>query len=179
MFNLLPTAEKLALRREYRMRLAIVALSMFLFTLLAAFLLMIPSYVLTVSKENFVKQNQNLLGQELNEADKAYSRDLAKIRDELAALTPKSGSLKLSTFISDLIADRNSDIKINSIVITPIEGNKSSILIAGLAGKRVSLLDFTKAIETERGVSDVNTPVSNFAKEADIEFAITVKGPAF
>lgn len=179
MFNLLPITEKNLLKREYHFRLAIVAFSMFLFTLLAAFLLMIPSYVLTASQESFIAKNQTLVGQEINDTDKAYSRELAKIKDELAVLMPKSGSLKLSNFVADLIADRTKDIKISNLVLTPDADGKSTILISGVAGKRVSLLDFTKAVESERGVSSVNTPVSNFAKDVDIEFAITVKGPAF
>ena len=56
-----------------------------------------------------------------------------------------------------------------------INDEKKSLFVGGIASDRDSLIDFTESLKTINDFSAVNLPVSNLAKNKDIDFNIELK----
>ncbi len=177
MINLLPEQEKGLLHKEYKFRLFAVSLSMLFFLLLFAVVLIVPSFVFSVYK---LRAAEGTSSATVNaELQKRHADLLARVRKAKSALMVlKSEEVKImpTDVVSTIVAAKTDRNTITSIAYTRKEGAVFKATVKGVAENRQSLLEFTNALENKEAVGSVNLPVSNFAKENNIEFTFEVIG---
>lgn len=176
MINLLPIEQKKKLHREYTLRLVLVIVSGFIMTTVIGVVLLLPSFLLSKIKERVVSNQASLLERK---ADKETANTLNNIlintKQQLTALsediTETSPSLVISTALSH---------KPNGVIIKQVLLDKTPdgtlLSIGGTAESRSQLTSFSSAIKGDALFTSVEFPVSNLAKDRDIDFTIKVEG---
>lgn len=177
MFNLLPENEKRNVRTIYNDRRMILSLLLLTITSIIAFLLVIPSFIMTKAKEaETVSQvgflRESLASKNIDELNKT----VMVARDEIKALQESNTTtLSVHDLFLKILSHKSADIRITGFLYG-IVAEKHEIIVNGVARDRESLLTFAQEIGKEQIFSDISLPVSNFAKNKDIEFSFGVTG---
>ncbi|MEK7179850.1 MAG: hypothetical protein AAB706_00055 [Patescibacteria group bacterium] len=177
MFNLLPNEEKKDIYTTYSIRRAILGL---LFLFLAGIVMcvsLIPSFVLTKAKESEILQqieflNTSLALKNVNVLNQAIitARDDVKVLKDFA-----SKSTSVFDLFNKILEKKSANIRLTGILFGAVS-DKRQIVLNGIAKDREALLEFAQSIGREKAFSDISLPVSNFAKNKDIEFSFSVTG---
>lgn len=173
MFNLLPQEEKIKIMHEYTYRVIVIFLTFLFFSFVAAAVFLLPSYVSSSFKKadlelqvSTAETNSKQNGTDLLRAELKLANQILK---DLREVPPS-----FYTDINDVITHKNSGIKIRDISLRKDEGNPYRLIVSGIAQRRANLTSFAQNLEKLNRFSEVNLPVSNFAKESNIEFQITL-----
>lgn len=172
MFNLLPTNEKKRILQEYRLRLLTVIL-FFSFSIgLVATLFLLPSYLISNSKDKEVAERIESVRMStiFSEADEINSR-LVETNLKMQSLVVGQNFLQISDLFDKILQKKTSAIRINSIGFSVREEEKQ-IVLSGVSLNRDSLSDFVRSLEEDETFSEVSIPVSSFAKERNAVFSI-------
>ena len=177
MINLIPNQEKKKMVRDFYYRFATLFLLMLCGATLIATVALIPSYFLSIAKNNEVDQKLEIQKKEPAPASNADT--LAMIKDLNTKLNLIEKSEKESFPVSEKIIKAVIMKKIPGIVITqisyeadPAKGKKISV--NGTAPSREVLLAFRQAFEQDVAFKTVTLPISNFIKGSNIEFFLTL-----
>lgn len=175
MINLLPDNEKKAIDREYKLRHLIVILWACLFFIIATGLFMLPSYVLTLYKGK-ASNSDIAKAAALNQAEEQKSKkEIDDAKSFMKVLQPVSGLLLPTNIIAIINKDKTPNNTISNISYSRADdGSAITILVKGVSKTRQSLSQFKEALTHETGITSVDIPVSNFAKESNIDFTITL-----
>ena len=177
MFNLLPKSEKNTIRREYRMRLAIVVLWLSFATFLIASFLLLPSFVLSSAKEKAAVHRFATLSAEVERASGAKLRDLlADIQSRLRFFSRKAPAARWHELLTQLVSLKTNTVSLTAISFTGGESGTRLVTIAGTARDRTGLRAFAKSLERVSSFEKIDVPISNYAKDTDIEFSIHITG---
>jgi Tfp pilus assembly protein PilN len=177
MFNLLPKAEKEAIRREYRMRLAVVILWFSFATLLIASFLLLPAFVLSSAKEKAAVHRFATLSAEVESANGAKLRDLlADTQSRLRFFSKKAPAARWHEILTQLVSLKPDGVSLMSVSFTDGENGSRRVTIAGTARNRTGLRAFAKSLERVSFFEKIDVPISNYTKDTDIEFSIHITG---
>ncbi len=174
MINLLPDSEKAAIHKEYRLRLFVVVLYMLLALFALAALLLSPSYVLSMYQR---RATQNAVPPASAE-QKEYADLVKKLKAHkvmLGALKPQDVPMTPTRIIEVLTKNKTSQNTITYIQYNFTPPNTLSVTVRGIAKNRQSLIDLKASLEKEEGIAHVELPVSNLAKEANIQFNFEIQ----
>ena len=175
MHNLLPENLKIAMAREYRLRLVIVAIACFGVCGVIFFISLLPAYVISSTKESLVNQRFDTVhATALSKSDPATLKTLADAKAKLALIEKFGDKLPVSLIIDKVLFAQSSEIKITGLSFTEEKGTSRNVTISGIASPRQALLSFSKKLEKEKTFTAISLPVSNFQKNKDIEFALTL-----
>jgi hypothetical protein len=170
MFHLLPEKEKKILQREYISRLILIGLIFVLASLLVGSVFLFPSYLLSVRKlADANMNNQQVKSAIAAKTDSALTTFLATLKDNLNALVPISKTTNFSILAREITDKKESGIKINEF-----SQSDQTLIINGVSSDRQSLLRFSHELQTIKDFSKVDLPISDFAKDKDINFSITL-----
>lgn len=177
MFNLLPNEEKKELYSTYAIRRVILAL---LFLFLAGIVIcasLIPSFILTKAKEADILQqieflNASLALKNVNVLNQAIvtARDDVKVLKDFA-----SKGTSVFDLFNKILEKKSENVRLTGILFGVVNA-KRQIVLNGIAKDREALLGFAQSIGREKAFSNISLPVSNFAKNKDIEFSFSVTG---
>jgi hypothetical protein len=176
LLNLLPRERTNALRREYFVRLATVALLLLTFLVAAHGVFLIPSYLAASSEERVIRAQLT--------ADAGQGGGGESVASEFAALGANAAYLaRFNSAPSSAAALRavlsvpRAGVSITSLTLTPsVGGAPAKMIIAGTADTRENLRAYDLALTNAPGVSRVDLPVSDYAQATDITFSMTVTG---
>lgn len=177
MFNLLPHENKMAIRREYRQRLAVVALSAIFIAIIIFLILLIPSYVVSKVIYSGVSKEKDVAEQSLasRESTDLKSR-LSLTKENLEVLVPREDGLTIAQLIDKVISLKNSGIKLTKLDYLIQVDNSRKLALEGISLDRDSLLEFKNKLTESKVFSNIILPVSNFTDEQNIQFQITLSG---
>lgn len=176
MINLIPNQQKKKMKRDFLMRVAVVALFAVGFTTLVGSVALLPSYFHVAVKNSLVKQKLSI--QENTPVPEVEADVMATVED----LNKKLGLIDMARTnnfvvsrraINDIVLKKMPEIKIDSIYY----GNTAKgreIRVNGSAPSREKLLIFRLALENDPSFSRVDLPISNFVKGSDIKFFLTL-----
>lgn len=177
MLNLLPQPEKETLAREYRSRLAIVILWMSFITFVVSSILLVPAILLSSQKEKSAQERFDLLNQS---AGKGGASELEKIllegKSVLKLVSHENPKIFLFESLIRIVSKKPARISLEHFSFVRDGEEKIKVDIGGVAEDRASLLSFVKALEQEGLFEEVTVPISNFAKDSNIEFTIQTVG---
>ncbi|MBA3733485.1 hypothetical protein H0W91_03890 [Patescibacteria group bacterium] len=175
MFNLLPDNFKKQLKTEYRFRLLTVAMSFILFIQLSFFIFLLPSWLISYYREKDAnleaeKMNQLLLNSNLN----SIASSTIGLNIKLKTLNTVLDYPKVVPLVLTIISQKNSNIHINELSYSTPGGKNAHITLGGISNTRESLVNFQKNLENTGDFSKVDLPISNLAKEKNINFSINL-----
>lgn len=178
MLNILSTTEKKKVLVEYRLRLAVVSVSAVGVLVLASLALLIPPYLLALSKYNAA--NEQLSALEAKYGDTKKEKEIAaQIRDintKIALLSSASTNTRLSPpqVISDILTKKNSAIKIIGITYDSAT-NQERIVLTGTAVDRDSLANFVEVLKKDSTFTSITLPISSYVKSENIDFSLVAE----
>lgn len=177
MINLLPASEIKKTRVEYRMRLAVTALSLLVLVMLIAIVSLLPAYVLMSHKRAALSGDLSNILQ--GSARSEEQKNLETILKETDAAVEMLGGNTKGLSVSRDIVEKFAGYKTASIKIKGIfydaKGTEGSLAIKGTAANRQSLTDLVDMLKKDKMFKNVTLPISDLVKDKDIDFNITMK----
>jgi Tfp pilus assembly protein PilN len=172
-FNLLPEDRKKTLRREYRVKLAVLSLAMSSITGIIVLIFLLPSFLSISFRHSEVSLELKNLKRDTPEllVIEDLKSELKQINSKLMVLESKNIILP-SEVIEKIIGNQSAGISPN-LFLFDLRGEQAGLKISGVATNRETLTDFVKNLRQEENFTEVNLPVSDLAEDKDINFSIT------
>ena len=178
MINLIPNEEKKTMVEGFYYRIAatfIIALGL---TMVILFSILLPSYVLSVEKKNFINDKLSLQETEpVSSDDKEVTMFINNLDKKLSLFenTEKSKFVFSERVINEILSRKLSDIKISEIsYVNNKDTGIMTVSISGTAPNRETLLSFRRALEDSAIFKNVDLPISNFVKGSNIKFSLNL-----
>ena len=172
MNNLIPDKEKKLIENEYKKRLAIVCLSLAIFLVLAIIAMLVPSYASSVVKIKEASIN-DFSGASENTARSEYEKQAQNIGILSEVLAPGANVSNPTDLFSAVVKDKPDGVIVTSFSYSSSTDPKT-LTVGGVASDRNTLLSFVNSLKTSPTAGNVDIPVSNFAKDSNINFSITI-----
>lgn len=173
--NLLPTARIKILTRLYAVRVGVVSAAMLSLVLVMHSTFMVPTLV---EVQSVVRARERAVAT-LNEY-LARSED-KQVRERATQITERAGRLALgvrthttSSVLRQTLAVPHAGVRIAGVSFTP--GVSAKMVLVGVASSREALRAYVAALGTLPYVSNVDLPITAYAKETNIEYTITLTG---
>ncbi len=174
--NLLPQRRRAALRRDYALRLGVVAALLASMLALSAAALLIPAYAFLSRSEAAEQARLASLEAALPPKDEAVvSIRLAALSSNIKTLTALASARSPSTLIRSLLAIPHEDIMLSGFTYASASGKQSeTFTVSGQAGTRDALRTYQLALQNVPFISSADLPVSAYAKDTNIPFDIVM-----
>ena len=173
MINLIPASAKNSLIKEYWMRAVTVWFFLGSAAVLLGIFILVPSYVLTNSQVSAYKDSAESASEKSANYE-TVSKELERSGKLAAMMKENFALISTSEYITLFRSLEGDGIEISQISITRAEKGVEPIMISGVADDRQALAAFRDSVVAQEGVSSVDLPLSNLAKDKDIPFEITV-----
>jgi Tfp pilus assembly protein PilN len=176
--NLLPTDRLRTFRRNYFLRLATVLLALLTILVIAHGVLLAPSYLyLTEQVRGYEKELSALDLQFASGDGKIVNNKLSMLEESIRRLAQLEKAPAVSSVISAVLGVARHGVSLSSFAVHPPEGEKEGVLtMSGVARSRDALQEYVRALSSLPFVEKVDLPISAYAKETDIDFALTLTG---
>jgi hypothetical protein len=173
MINLIPPAAKKKIIIEYWLRVISVWFYMWSAAILGSVAIMFPAYVLINSQVSVYEQSAQSASEKV-----ASFEEVKKQIERSNELAIKMQNQLLLPRMSEYLALFRS-LEGGGVVITNIDMSRTDtvfapISISGQAQSRQALASFRDRISADSRVEKVDLPLSNLAKDRDIQFSLVV-----
>ena len=175
MFNLLPDILKEELKAQYKKRWLIVVLILIIFLQVSFLVLLSPTWAISLSKEREITSSIYGIKQS------ATSKDAIPIASIITATNMKLNIInstmeysKVLPLVNVIIKNKIPTIHINEILYKFTDKSNSAITLSGVSLTRDALVAFVKKLQSSGSFKSVNLPVSNFTKDKDINFSLSM-----
>ncbi len=176
MRNLLTNYTKRLIQKEYYIRLVILATLLSSSVLVIASVFLVPSYILAKAQKVSIENQARVIKQSLvSQEEESLSAALQLAQEELDILASIKDQKLFSERLKDVVREKPEGINLSSFTYKTQEGKKQSMVISGKAYTRNDLLSFEKKLRSNLDFSSVEFPVSNLAKDKDIDFSIALE----
>lgn len=173
MINLIPPDARREISLEYWIRVVSVWMVLIGLALLMIALLKVPTLVLVRTQLN-VFSSAYTEAKELNDSLQKAKAEIAYANDVAYLLSGESNTSVFVSIIEDLNSLSGSNVVISNFIIEQDETGISNIHIVGNAATRISLARFSDDVEAHPLFLKADVPLSNLAKDKDINFSITI-----
>ena len=172
MLHLLTEEHRTKVAGEYKKRVTIIfLLGIFVIVLIvSAFLL--PIYITSYGRYSEVLMQQDALNSQTTKADDSSSQSVKDMIGSLQALHIFDSQKSVSGIIEHVVNARPTGVQIKGMVFSPSSDSSVTVDIAGRASARNSLVSFNENLKQDQVFSQVQIPLSSFAKEKDIDFSV-------
>ena len=175
MTNLLPDSAKRTLRFERRIRVATVALGAAVWTVIAGIVLLIPSYLLSETREQESDTRAALIQKivTMRQAE-GISERFQELQNAMSLLATEETEQSVFRLLDAVVAERPAAVSLTRFSVTIGAAGDVSVTVGGNAATRDALVVFRDRLKTLPRVMSVNLPLSNLAERADIDFSLSV-----
>jgi hypothetical protein len=173
MINLIPPGAKKKLLLEYWSRVISSWLILWSLILFLSSLLLLPVYVLLDAKVTVFTESAEQASSKV-EQFRDTSDSLLRASQQARFIVDEDRRPKLSSYITLLQNLESNQIQISNISMSRGEVGLNPIRISGLASNRQSLANFRDELVAIEGVSEVELPISNLARDSDIPFNLSI-----
>lgn len=177
MINLIPKEQKRKMVRVFYYKLAVLFFVMLGTSMFIASVIILPSYLVASVKNNI--SNEKLVAQK-NEPvplpDATTVATIKGINNQLSMIeNAEKNKVDFSKNIIDsLLSEKIPGIKIVEISYQNDPASGQKISIQGTAPSRDALLSFRLALEKNTAFKQVDLPISNFIKDSNIQFSLSL-----
>jgi hypothetical protein len=172
MSNVLPAEKRKAVWRLYRSHFIIVGSTIALLCALAAFVALLPSYlVLRIDETNpaaLQQTGQAAAGTKEDRAAVAYAQAF------IATLSPVLSTSTPTDAVQAALAARPRDVAVDHITLT--SGPPGTLIISGKASRAEEISVYQNALRGTGRFSSVSVPVSDLAGTDNGQFTATLSG---
>jgi hypothetical protein len=174
--NLLPQSRVIALRREYRYRLIVVTVWLSVALIAMAAVLLLPTYVFLTSSIGAKQTKLASVEQTLETArDPAVASRLKALSTSAATLGMLTKVPSPTTIVTKILLIPHPGVILTGFVFTPATDKAATtVVLSGAAQNRNALRAYQQTLQTTPTIVSANLPVSAYARETDIDFAITL-----
>jgi hypothetical protein len=174
MVNLIPPGAKRSVIVEYWLRvLTVWALLGTVVAILFA-LTIAPVYVLVTSKIDAYQESATIASEKIA-SFRSVSEDLRVSSDQAEQLITGFRNLSLYSVVSLFQTLEGNGINLNTINVSRgVNNSLGPVSISGRAVDRQVLADFRDRLLAEDAIEVVDFPISNLAKDRDIDFSMTL-----
>jgi hypothetical protein len=175
MFNVLPDILKKQIKTEYKLhRWLVIAFAVF-FLQISAVILFLPSWVNSFSRERELTAQVNSISSSSSyqNAD-AASAIIQTNNVKLGIINSSFMYPKIIPLIKSILSDKTSGIRLNELFYASSNATSGIISFGGVSDTRESLIAFVDSLEQSKVFKKVDLPISNLAKNKDIEFSISL-----
>lgn len=173
MINLIPPHAQKQVRREYWIRVVSVWGFLLGSALCISAIVYAPTYVLVRSQlQNFLQEYK-----EANDQNQAFKDSESVIikANEVAKLLATSGDVvSFSEVIAEIEKTQKDGIIIKTFTLSRKDDGLNPIVITGEARSRSVLTEFRDALEINPLFKSATIPLSELAKDKDIQFSLTI-----
>jgi len=175
MFNVLPDNLKNKIKFEYKLRRVVVVFLFIFFIQICVTIAFFPTWLFSFfNEQEMVQELQKIDGESLLKEVQNTSTSISELNKKLNTLDKVFENLSAVSILENIIIQKNDTIRINEITYSSTQNNDSSIILRGIADDREALLSFVKNLESSGLFEKVNVPISNFAKNKNIDFSISL-----
>jgi hypothetical protein len=178
MINLIPPTAKKGIRLEYWLRVVTMWFVLLIGALIGSIAVMAPAYVLIdlqidASAESSLAASQKIASYE------AVANELKQSNVEAKAVIDTTSYVPISDYVALVRSLEGTNISVSEIIVSRSKDSFSPIQVKGEAVDRQSLAKFRDDLLAQPVVASVDLPISNLAKDRDIQFnlSVTVKKP--
>jgi len=176
-YTFLPQSERNKLKREYRVRALVVLLFVLSTTVLIGITSLFPTFI---NSKIIEKQELSKIA-EINKTNNENGLEIIKkqLNSDNLLLVNAEETTKSPTFypiIKDIVVAKGS-VKIDSIAVTNVSTTTIDFIIQGFSFTRESLTTYKTRLETSIPGSVVVLPLSDLAKNRDIQFSLKLTYP--
>ncbi|CAN5145635.1 hypothetical protein BH11PAT3_BH11PAT3_0910 [soil metagenome] len=172
MFKLLTDEARQKVSEEYAMRRGVVTLLGVSAVLVVGIVALIPSYVISDSRIRVAEARTDALkNSTTGEKREELVSWLSVTNKKLKILSPGSQTSTPYEYFIKVVNSKPAGIKIVEMEWLKTDTN-TQLVIRGSANDRQSLLDFESKLNETNVFSKAVLPVSNFAKDKDIDFEL-------
>jgi len=175
MFNLLPQKEQRAVKTEYSLRRFTIILFLLCALAIISIVLLFPSYLLSRVRESDISSRLENAKQVIN---KNYPKEdlpagliLTKSKIQALNVSPKNVSVY---DLFRIFEDKTAAIKVTELSFIHRTKEEAKIALKGRAMSRESLTEFEKKLRGRPDFVSIDLPISNFAKETNIDFSMNI-----
>ena len=176
--NLLPMNRIAALRREYYIRLATIGMFTIAAVIIGSGALLMPSYLyLNQQIQSREAEVAGLDARLANSEGKEENKRLLALSGSATYLARLATSSSATGALRGVLAVPRSGITLTALsYVPPTHGTDGKMVIGGMASTREALRSYDLVLTALPFVSNVDLPISSYAKETDIPFSITLTG---
>ncbi|MBU3925928.1 hypothetical protein KJ763_02035 [Patescibacteria group bacterium] len=178
MINLLPSENKIKIKKEYLNRIIIIfGFSLLVLIFIAGVFLCLLFYLISIQKTN--SEESFLLSQK--EANLLNEKETSELIESvnflsLRLVNGQKNTKETSQIIKTLILLKNDGIIIKSFSFSnAVGGSGREARISGKSKTRTELMNFIENIKKDNFFAEVNSPLSNFLKEENMDFNFSIK----
>lgn len=178
MANLITQKQKRNVRVDYIIRY--ISVSFLMLSLLGLFLLayVIPYYFSVYEQDiKAGEQFESLILIENKEnVGESASRVVNLTLDQIKAIELyNQDSINPSAHFLKIINNKNNNISLTKLSFSLITKKQAQFLVSGIAKNREGLVIFIEDLKNQGDFTNVESPVSDFAKDSDIAFTLNLK----
>lgn len=173
MINLVPPIVRKEIIKEYWVRVISVFLFIASIVSLCALLFILPSYVLLSGQVGSVTSSAEMVKARMADYDLSAGA-LVKANVRAQKIYDLREVDKFSEIFEQVLFLNASGIVIEGFDFVRKDKLIDSIQISGAAETRQSLADFREELLEQKNIKEVVLPISNLAKDKDIEFTMSV-----
>jgi hypothetical protein len=174
--NLVPPERRHALRRDHYLRLSVTAGIFITLLVIAAILLLIPTYVLLTESIAAKQEHITIIeSSPSSNTEKTLTARLQALNSSSQTLAALEKIPSASGIIRQVLGVSRPNITLYTFAYTP-PGSKTpgTLVLSGKARSREALRNYQLALQSASFVKSADLPVSAYAQDSDISFTITV-----
>ncbi len=173
MINLLPETEKQFVKSEYSRRRLIIVLFFVFETAVVAALFLVPAFFIARYHLQGLKQTAQILQSNIAIANKQSLSETISLVNKKIATIEQEPSQKFTEIVDGIAAAKSDGIRITSFSLQQ-NASTANMTVKGNAKTRENLLDFSNKLKGNSAYKNVHLPISNFAKDSDIDFTLVI-----
>jgi hypothetical protein len=173
MINLIPQSAKKSIKIEYWLRVITVWGILMTGALIASIFIMAPAYVL-INLQIDASAASSAAASEKIATYESVTKDLARSNAEAKAILDTTEYVPISTYIDMIRSIEGENITVSEVTVSRSKTTFAPIQIKGEAVDRQSLSRFRDGLLANPAVAGVDLPISNLAKDKEIQFNLSV-----
>lgn len=175
MFNLLPQDLKKRIKSEYKLRRLII-IFIFIFSVqISAMVFLFPTWLTSLYREKAVISDSEKLNISLSTLSvNPTNESIKSINNKLNIVNSILEYPEYSPYVDAVIDEKNSSILLKEFDYTLKDAKNATLIVGGISKTRESLVLFVKNLEESKFFKTVDLPISNLAKDRNIDFKINL-----
>jgi len=177
MANLITEKQKRTIKIDYLIRL--VSVMLFIISIFGTFILAyVITYYFALNKKDIKISEQ--FGQIISVENKENSGTSAvlvvsKTLEEMNAIELLNKvNYSPSAYFNKIADSKNSNIQITKFSLGGAKKNQLQFIVSGISKNREGLVLFIETLKSKAGFASVESPVSDFAKDSNIDFTLNI-----
>jgi len=173
MINLIPQKEKRSILVEYWVRVVTVWLTLWAVALFVSAGILLPAYVLIGSQVSVYETSAAQASQKVATYENV-SESLTRASQQAKVVIDELYVPVFSDYISLFEGLQGEGVEISKIKLNRDENGIAPVSLVGIASDRRTLASFRDRLLADEHITSVDLPISNLARDVDINFTITV-----